>query len=241
MTKNQSLLFRCLLFLAGAGIIVLAFFLLKGDRELTGKDAFVWTSIGLMYMVFFLPFFFSAIRTGSFSGKIPSLGLVWGLGIPLYIGASVVVILLLLVPAQPIKLNITIIIQSILLFIFLVIVFFAYFTSSHVGRVAAKEASKQQYMKQIKPNAQILLLSVNKLPAQYEKTQKTLSQAIDDIKYLYPVDSGAGDDLELRIMQSLNIVSELCGGISAGGHSVSLETEAEKLLMLVKERKLLRN
>jgi len=86
-----------------------------------------------------------------------------------------------------------------------------------------------------------LLLSVDKLPAQYEKTQKTLKQAIDDIKYIYPVDGGAGDDLELQIMQSLNIVSELCGGISAGGQSVSLESEAEKLLMLVKERKLLRN
>jgi len=240
MTRNQSLLFRTILFIAGAGIIVLAFFLLKGDRELTGKDAFVWTSIGLMYLVFFLPFFFSAIRAGNFSGKIPSLGLVWWLGIPLYIAASAAVIILF-VPAQLISLNIAIIIQAVLLFIFLVIVFFAFFASSHVGKVAVEEAVKQQYLNQIKPKAQALLLSVDKFPAQYEKIQKTLKQAIDDIKYIYPVDGGAGDELELRIMQSLKTISELCDGILMRGHSVALETEAEKLLMLVKERKLLRN
>jgi len=240
MTRNQSLLFRCLLFLAGAGIIVLAFFLLKGNRELTREDAFVWASIGLMYLIVFLPFFFSAIRVGNFSGKIPALGLIWWVGIPLYIVASVAVILLL-VTAQIIPLNVAIIIQAVLLFIFLVIVFFACFASSHVGKVAAEEAGKQQYLKQIKPKAQILLLSVGKLSGEYEKAQKILQQAIDDIKYIYPVDGGAGEDLELQIMQSLNIVSELCGGISTGGYSLSLETEAQKLLTLVKERKLLRN
>ena len=239
MTKTQSLSFRALLFVAGACIIVLAFFLFKGDRELDRIDVFIWVSIGVMYLIFFIPFFFSAINIGNFSGKIPALGTVW-LGILLYIGVSVAVIILL-VTAQLISLNIAIIIQAVLLFIFLVIVYFVCFASSYAGKVAAEEAGKQQYLKQIKPKAQALLLSVDKLPAQYEKTQKTLKQAIDDIKYIYPVDSDAGDDLELRIMQSLNNVLELCGGISAGGHPVSPETEAEKLLMLVKERKLLRN
>jgi len=235
MPRKQSLLF-----FAGAGIIILAFFLLKGNRGLTGKDAFVWISIGLMYLTFFFPFFFSTFRVGNFSGKIPILGLVWWLGIPLYIVASVAVIILLAV-AQIISINIAITIQAVLLFIFIVIIYFAHFASSHAESAAAKEAGKQQYLKQIKPKAHALLLSIDKFPAQYEKTQKTLKQAIDDIKYIYPVDGGAGDDLELQIMQSLNIVSELCGSISTGGHPVSPETEAEKLLTLVKERKLLRN
>jgi hypothetical protein len=239
MTRNQSLLSRFLLFLGGAGIVVLAFFLLRGARELTRTDAFVWASIGLMYLFFFLPFFFSAIRAGNFSGKIPSLALVW-IGVILYIGASIAVIVLLAV-ATIISINVAIIIQSILLFLFLLTIFFAFFASSHVRSVAAEEAGKQQYLAQIKPKAQALLIAVNRLPAGYENAQKILSTTIDDIRYLYPVDRGAGSDLESRIMQSMNFIAEICGSISAVSHSTLLDTEAAKLLGLVQERKLLRN
>ena len=239
MTKNQSLLFRLLLFLAGVGIIVLAFCVTKGDRELNRIDAFVWVSIGLMYLVFFVPFFFSAISIANFSGKLPSLALVWT-GVLLYIAVSVAVILLLAV-ANVIGFDAAVIIQAVLVFLFAVNVYFAYFASSRVRTVAAQEAGKQQYINQIKPKAQSLLLSVNRLSAEYGNAQKTLKQAIEDIKFVYPVDGGAGSDLELRILQSLNTISEYCGNIQTGAHTAALESEAENLRMLVKERKLLRN
>ena len=239
MTKNQSTAFRFLLFLAGAGIIILAFFISKGDRELGRVDAFIWTSIGVMYLVLSLPFFFSAINISNFSGKIPSLSLIW-FGIILYIAASVVVIVML-VPVKVISINTAIIIQAILFFVFLIDVYLAYFASVHVSRVASEEEEKRQYISQIKPKAQILSLAVNRLPAEYENARNILKQAFDDIKYIYPVNGGAGDDLELRITQSLNTLTELCGNIQSGAHPAALDTEAENLRMLVKERKLLRN
>ena len=239
MTKNRSLLLRLMLFLAGTGVIVLAFFLLTSGRELTGIDAFVWISIGSMYLIFFLPFLFSALTTGNFSKKAPSLPPVW-LSIFFYIGISIVnIILLVFVPF--ISLNISIVAQSILLFLLGVIFYFAYFASSHAGNVAAEEAGKQQHLKQIKPKAQNLLLAVNRLPAEYEKAQKMLKQALEDTRFISPVNDGMGSELEMQIMRSLNIISELCSGISTGAHPVSLETEAEKLRAVVKERKLLRN
>jgi len=237
MTRNQLQLFRFILFLAGAGIIVFAFFLTKGDRELNRIDAFIWTSIGLMYLIFSLPFFFSAINIANFSGKIPSLALVWT-GIFFYIIASVV-LLLLLVYFHKLTINTAIIIQAVLLFIFSINVYFAYFASSHVGNVAAEEAGKQQYLNQIKPKAQTLQLLVNKLPADFNNAQKKLTQSIEQIKFIYPADKGAGTDLELQILQSLNKLSELCN--TQGAIPAVLEGEAEKLLMFVKERQLLRN
>jgi len=237
MTRNQLLFFRFILFLAGAGIIVLAFFLTKGDRELNRSDAFIWTSIGLMYLIFSLPFFFSAINIANFSGKIPSLALIWT-GIFFYIIASVI-LLLLLAFFHILSINMVIIIQAVLLFIFAINVYFAYFASSHVGNVAMEEAGKQQYLNQIKPKAQTLLLLVNKLPVEFSNAQKTLTQSIEQIKFIYPVDRGAGINLESQIFQSLNKLSELCS--TPGAIPSVLEGEAEKLLMLVKERKLLRN
>jgi len=239
MTKNQSLLLRLMLFLAGAGVIVLAFFLLASGRELAGIDAFVWVSIGLMYFVFFLPFLFSMLTARNFSQKVPSLPPVW-LSIFFYIGISILnIILLVFVPF--VSLNISIVAQSILFFSLGVVFYFAYFASSHARNVADEEANKQQYLKQIKPKAQSLLLVINRLPVEHEKTQKILKQTLEDIRFISPVNDGMGDELELHIMQSLNNVSELCSGISTGARPASLGTEAEKLRMLVKERKLLRN
>ena len=239
MTKSQSSIFRFLLFLAGAGIILLAFSLTKGDRELNKIDAFIWVSIGLMYLFFFLPFFFSTVKIGNFTRKIPSLSMVW-LGIILYMAASVGVILALAV-ANAISINTATIIQAVLLFLFFVNVYFAYFASSHVHDVAAEEAEKQQYIRRIKSKAQTLSLSVNRLPAEYEKTQKTLKKALEDIKYIYPVGGGFGDDLEMQIITTLNTLTELCEDIPSSANPATLEPEADNLLMLIKERKLLRN
>jgi hypothetical protein len=69
MTAKQSVFFRTILFLLGAGIVVLAFFLLTREKELTGHIAFIWILIAVMYLVFFTPFFFSVIRISNFFGK----------------------------------------------------------------------------------------------------------------------------------------------------------------------------
>jgi hypothetical protein len=238
MTKNQSLIFRSLLFLAGAGIILLAFFLTTSGKEPDKPDVFMWISIGVMYLVLSLPFFFSAIDIANLSGKVPKLSIVWT-GIIVYVITSIIIIVVL--KMSVFNLNAAIIIQAIIFFVFLINVYLACFASSHVGKVAAEEAGMQRYIVQLKPKAQSLLLAVNRLPPEYEKAQKKLRQAIEDIKYIYPINSGAGDELEQEIIQSLNVISEYCGNIQAGGHTAALEDQAESLTMLVKERKLLRN
>jgi uncharacterized protein YukE len=238
MTRNQSLFFRLVLFLAGAGVILLAFFLTTGGKELEGIDAYVWVSIGLMYLAFFMPFFFSSITIGNFSGKIPKLTILWP-GIILYIIASLVIILLL-AAARVMSLNAAIISHAVVIFLFAINVYFACFASSHAGRVAAEEADIRRNLTEIKARAQALSLLVNRLPAEYENAQKTLRQAVEEIKYIYPVSSGA-EDVEQRLFASVNKLSELCGGVSSNAHPANLENEAQALLALVKERKLLRN
>ena len=69
MTKGQSQFFRFFLFLLGAGIIALAFYLTTDGDELTDIDKFMWVSISAMYLFLFLPFFFSVIKTNN---KCPS-------------------------------------------------------------------------------------------------------------------------------------------------------------------------
>ncbi|MCL2244957.1 MAG: hypothetical protein FWC03_10905 [Treponema sp.] len=238
MTKYQSLLLRFILFLAGAGIVVLAFFLINENREPGHKDVFIWLSIGVMYIVFFLPFFFSAINIGNFSAKIPSLSMVW-IGNILYIAASITVIIILANGA--VSLNIAIIIQAIIFFIYMINVYFAYFAKSHVNRIAEQEDDLKYNVAKIKSKAGVLLLSVNQLPGEYEAAQKIIKKAIDDMNYIYPVNNNAGAELEANIMRSLNSISELIGSVKGGAYNSSLENAAVNLQSQVNERKLLRN
>jgi hypothetical protein len=238
MTRNQSLFFRLVLFLMGAGIVALAFHLFAGGRELTQADKFMWISIALMYGVFFIPLFFSSVRTGNFSVKIPSLTLVW-MGIFFYLPASVVVIVLL--KTGIISYNAGLVIQAILIFLFALTIYLGYFANAHIHAVAGEEAALRQYLVEAKNNASLLALAVNALPAGYEKAQATLRRAVDDIKYITPVQNNAGTEAELKILSALATVKEMCASIAQGASLASFEAEAEKLRMFVQERKLLRN
>ena len=219
MTKYQALVFRFILFLAGAGVVLLAFFLINRGKELGANGAFTWISIGIMYIVFFLPFFFSSIGTGNFSIKIPSLTVRWT-GIFLYTAASITVIVLL--SKAVIALNTAIIIQSILIFIYLINIYFSYFASSHAGKVAEEEDDKKYYLNKIKSKAGVLLLSFNKLSGGCENAQKILRQSIDDLKYIYPVNNDMGSDLEAGILRSLNAIAEIINNVQSGADNTSL-------------------
>ncbi|MDR2417600.1 MAG: hypothetical protein LBD79_00925 [Treponema sp.] len=238
MTKNQSSLFRRALFLLGLGVVALAFFLNTRSRELTRVDVFTWVSITLMYLVFFIPFFFSSIRLSSFSSRIPSLVVFWT-GVVFYIIASIVVIILL--SLYIVSVNTAIIAQAALLFLFAVNGYLALFASSHAHRVSVEEDTKQRFIDEIKSKAQFLLLSAGGLPAESENAREIIKRVVEDIKYISPLNDGAGDELELKIIISLNTLAELCNSAARSGHPVALPAEARKLQSLVRERKLLKN
>jgi hypothetical protein len=238
MTKNQSSLFRKALFFLGLGVVALAFFLNTRGRELTRMDAFTWVSITLMYLVFFIPFFFSSIRLSGFSGKIPSLIVLWT-GAVFYILASIVVIKL--ISLYIVSMSTAIIAQVALLFLFALNGYLALFASSYARRVSVEENTKQRFIGEIKSKAQFLSLSADGLPVENESAREIIKQATEDIKYISPLNDGAGDEFELKIIVSLNTLAELCNSAAGGGHPVALLAEAKKLQSLVRGRKLLKN
>ncbi|MDR0376078.1 MAG: hypothetical protein LBH85_10245 [Treponema sp.] len=241
MTRNQSLAFRTILFLLGGGVVALAFFLNTSGKFLTNEAIFTWLSICVMYLMFFIPIFFSTINIANFSGKIPSLSIMW-MGIIGYIIASIIVILLL--SNAVISLNNAVVGQVALLFLFAVCLFLAFFASSHVREISEEERKKTQFITGLKARAQVLSLSASNLPAEYEAAKTATLRTLEEIKYLSPVNGFEGFDLEFKIMDSLNVISDICDSIAADAQSVSsvsLEREAKKLQTLVKERKLLIN
>lgn len=238
MTKGQSQFFRFFLFLLGAGIIALAFYLTNHENELTGIDKFMWVSISVLYLFFFLPFFFSVINIGNFSAKIPSMTMVW-IGIFLYIPASVAVILAL--KHSVIALNTALVIQAVLVFLFFIDIYFAYFANSHIQAVAVEESGKLQYVTEMKNKALLLVVKAGALTGAYEQILEKIKKVAEDIRYFSPVDRGKSMETDLKIINSIEDLSQLCDVVSGGGHPDSFDAEIQKLEILIKERKLLRN
>jgi hypothetical protein len=140
-----------------------------------------------------------------------------------------------------ISLNVALVLQSIALFALLLAVYFGIFASSHAGGVAAEEAGKLRPLTEIKNSAALLALKAGALPAEYEETRKSIKKSADDIRYLSPAGGNSGAETDLKILNVIERLNEICDTVSGGGHSASFEAEAKKLQALVMERKLLRN
>jgi hypothetical protein len=222
----------------GIFVIVVAYNLINGENKPAAGDTFMWASIVGMYLVLSCPFLFSTIGIKNFSGKIPSLTMVW-IGIFLYIPLSIIIIFLLKISIFSI--NAALIVQAVLLFFFVLNIYFGYFASSHAVQVAANEAEQKLYLTEIKSKAASLTLKAGALPSEYEQIQKELKQTADDIRYISPVDGGNGMELELQILTSLDFLIQYCDAASRGSRPLYLEEETKKLRTIVKERKLLRN
>ena len=116
---------------------------------------------------------------------------------------------------------------------------FARFFAASARSAVEQEANQPQHITTIKQMFQSLFLWVKNLPAEYANSQKILKAAVEYISDISPVDNGAGNELELQILQSLKKISELLAAIP-DIHSDALQPESEKLLMLVQKRKQLR-
>jgi hypothetical protein len=164
--------------------------------------------------------------------------MVW-IGIFLYIPASVAVILALKISA--IVFNTALLIQAVLIFLFLLDIYFAYFANSHIQAVAVEESGKLQYVTEVKNKALLLVVKAGSLTGTYEPVQGQIKKAAEDIRYFSPVDRGKSMETDLKIINAIENLSQLCDVVSGGGHPDSFDVEMNKLQILIKERKLLRN
>jgi hypothetical protein len=220
------------------GIVLLAFFLFTRGRTLSEKDIFIWISIGVMYLVFFIPFIFTSLSIAGFSGKIPSLAIVWW-AIFLYIPLSILILALLRLSI--LSFNAALVAQVILLFVFMITIYLGYFASSHAGNVTAEEGHKQQTLTEMKNRAASLALKAGTLPGGYGKVQKLILQSTGDIRYLSPAGQNKNVELDSKILNATGVLIQLCDTALEGGEPVSFEEEAKKLGMFVRERRLLRD
>ncbi|MDR0636149.1 MAG: hypothetical protein LBF87_03630 [Treponema sp.] len=227
MTRSQSILLRLVLFVLGASIITLIFFLSTKNTELSMVSRFTWISISLMYLVLCSPLVFF-----SFVGKVGSFAMLLT-GIGLYIIISIVLVILANVGVV-VEIGIAFIAQAILFVFFAALVYVAYFGGSGTGR-----AERLASIKKLQSLAAAVDLKISDLPNEYSIVHSSLNQIIEDLRYLTPLKSKRSVELEDKIMDNLHFLGQYCDSAMLGGNISAFEREIKNLQALVRQRKAL--
>lgn len=227
MTRSQSILLRLVLFVLGASIIILIFFLSTKNTEPSMVSRFTWISVSLMYLVLCSPLVFFSLE-----GKVGSFAMLL-IGIGLYIILSIVLVILANVGVV-VEIGIALVAQAILFVFFAALVYVAYFGGSGTGR-----AERLASIKKLQSLAAAVDMKVSDLPDEYSTVRKTLNQIIEDLHYLAPLKSKRSVELEKKIMDNLHFMGQYCDSAMLGGNVSAFEREVKNLQALVRQRKTL--
>jgi hypothetical protein len=217
---------RLILFIVGAALLALVFFLMTQHTELTPTGGFTWLSISIMYLALLSPFVFSKARLTFMS-----------LGVIAYIATSLAVVVLLNMRVIPL-LGIAIIIQGGLILSYALFVYLA--TSGILAEAERyRPAERLASVKKLQSLAESAALKVSDLPEEYGAVRKTLGKIAEDLRYLTPLKGKDGLELEKKIMDCLHFIGQYCDSAFVGGSLPAFEQEVKNLQALVRQRKLL--
>jgi hypothetical protein len=226
---------RILLFILGLAVLSFNFFLFVRGETLTDTDGFIWATVFLCYCLFFIPFFFTRFGKYKFSGKIPSITILW-LGIISFILAAVVISLLL--KLSFISLTAAMAVMSILIFFLTIIIYFAYFANARVQSVAIDEQALLNPVKEMKELAASLELTVKNFHDKLKS--KALINILEEISYISPAESEKAAVLESEITKLLSKLKRYADKTVTDDVCAEFSADMLKLENFVKERKLLR-
>ena len=191
--KKKSLLASLLIFAAGLLLIVAAGILLHNLIPLeTEKYIFMWNSIGVVFILAFVPIFFEQITVRNADRKLISL-VVYYRGFVFYALASAAIIVLLF---RILELKYAILLQ--------VAVLISYLVSGHVKNVAETENAKTAPVDSLRARAQSLVILTDRLGAEDEDIRRMARNLSDDLRYLTPSNDPNAQNLDNQISLMLD-------------------------------------
>lgn len=234
MNPKQLNVFKVLLFVAGLAIAGAAFAIINHpmpENGLSVNQKFFWANILVCYIVFFVPFFFSSIKSGKADAKITSAVNVW-ISVMVFEAAAIVLAVLVLNEKAAVK--ISFIVEMIVFFLAAIFVYFGYFAGSHIGSVQAQEEKSLSKISELKGAFEMLNLKTDAWSYELDSQKSAVKKLCDDVKYMSPVDSENASKLEMKLI--------ICANVLADSNLPSSEMNSKilELTNLVNQRKLLR-
>lgn len=233
MTKVQSIVFKLFILWFGLTTIFIAYLMFANFKNISFREQYFWMNIPIIYLVFMLPTLFYSITKDSFSRRIMPVMFTYFTSL-FYAIISIVLIILVLKTSMYIR--VAILIQLVLLFIFVLESYIAFFTGSHIANVASKEQQLLSRIKEIKIKAKTLQYKCSNLE-KLDKQSECVA-IIENLIFLSPVDNTQAFSLEEKIIVELDNLSNL---LSKNYNKEELQTIMTNISSLYNKRKLMMN
>lgn len=238
MTKKQSILFRLVILCFGLVIFAITLTLATNGRELSGAEKFLWLTIGLDYLIFFIPVFFNGVTFKNFAGRTIPIVLLWNATI---IFCLVSLALSVLVFYGKVPITVAVVIDLVMLFLALILIFISVSASDHVESVGQNEEKLLSSIKGLRSESQILATKVASNEKINTADKKLIEKISQDIRFLSPVNNAKAFDAENKILQNILRLSEICSNIESGTVTSDFTKLANETKEMIAQRKLLLN
>ncbi len=241
MNTKQLKVFKIILFILGLAVIGGAFALANmplPEEGLSANKKFFWGSLAFCYLIFFVPVFLTSINLKNFDKKIHSHFSLWSNFLLFDVVALVFAILVL---QNVVKIRLALIVEMILFFFCLIMIYAAYFSGNHIGNVKEKEEKLLGKITEVKSTFEMLGMKADSWTAKidnFSESQTRIKKLCDDVKYISPVDSQAAFSLEEKI---IGAASAMVKTDVKNFDMDDFNEKLEDLEFLVKQRKALRN
>lgn len=235
MSRSNLKLFRICILFFGLLIIALAGVLVYDRWPDIWQLEYAVVSVGLVYLAFFFPTVLS-FRSKDSSGGIFVAGALYYKGAIGFLIASVGLVSTLF--RVPIKLQYAILYHLFIIFVFVIYIYFACATDSHIARVNRMEKAKRSGVDELRAKAERLNIKSGNLPNGYEDIKTKIQKISDDMRYLSPSNNAEAIRLEDELISKINGLS--LNPIFAGSENIEHDTvqnEIAEIELLIRERK----
>ena len=179
--KKSSLAASLSMLGVGLLIIVAAAILMRPIIPLeTDKYIFMWNSIGLVYILGFLPVFVNQLTVRNADRKVIS-GIIFYRGYIVYalLSAGIIVLLFLFL-----EMKYAILLQVAALFIFVLYILISHLVSGHVNKVETAETQKTALIDELRAKAANLVIMADRLGDQDRDIKEMARKYSENVRYL---------------------------------------------------------
>lgn len=236
MTKKALNAFKGAILAFGFIVYAISVALFTRGREAGSREIYLFTIIGIVYLAFFIPALFNSLTFGNFARNAAGVVILWNADI---VFCFVSVALALTVYFGRLAIEIAVVIELVMLFAALILVFISAVSSGHIEGVGKKEEKLLKDIKEIRSTLASLdaLCDVEGVSGDIKKRIKVASEAA---RYMTPVDSAQASSLEKDILLAVGECEERLKTVKSGADEGALKESIGDLEMKMAQRKLLR-
>lgn len=240
--KRSIYIFKSAIFVFGILVYFGAYYAFTGGHPTGGNDdltlpnaQFLWTTIGIVYLVFFFPLFFGRITFATFITNPATIVLLWWTDCVFCVSSLIFAVLVYKRIVDP---SVALLVEGIVVFLGLVIILAGLLSGEQISAVEVKENRLMSNVTALRASFDNLNIRVQRCANVPGEIKSEIARCTEDVRYMSGVSGITAIDLESRIHELVEEIDDNMDKIERGSPCTTLSSLVNNLVALIAERKM---